>query len=227
MGSLSFTYVHQEGLTSFNTDLAADAWAAVDTTPWEGPNKTGAKPLGDAPVVVVHKLRLTWGIAGIVEAIGGASTAKECDKTWDGAQKPLRALIAAASAGSDQAKRDAGSRLQKTLLLGAGEKQTTLKYQQEVDFGRKQALLIASGQGAADVALLGLGGVMDEIEKATEALSIAIGHGESSARPFERLEGVALRSQRQESRVPVARSVSTNGWSGDGLAQRGDEHAVT
>ena len=64
--------------------------------------------------------------------------------------------------------------------------QTLLRYQEEVDFGRKQVALVASGQGAADVALLGLGPMMNEIAVATEAFASVIGHGETVAAPHAR-----------------------------------------
>lgn len=188
MGSLFFSYVPAEGFTSFKQALASGAWGAVDTVQWEGPDQTAAKPLGEAKMVVGHKLRLKWGIEALVLAMEGAGSAKDRDKAWDGAQKQLRALLAAAALSSDAAKREAAGRLQKSLLLGAGEAQTRLKYQQEVDFGRNQALLTSQGQAAADVALLGLGNVMAEIQSTTNALAAAIGHGNSSGRPFERLE---------------------------------------
>ena len=77
-------------------------------------------------------------------------------------------------------------RLQKMLLLGAGMGQTKLKYQEEVDYGRKQVALASQGQAAADVMLLGLGAMLGDIALATEALALAIDHGHSVHAPYRR-----------------------------------------
>jgi hypothetical protein len=193
MAPLAFTFVPVEGFVGFEQALESDAWAAIKVADWEGPNRVAAKSIGDAPVLVGLKLRLRWGIAELAAALEGAASSKDNDTAWDNAQKQLNGYLAAAAASSDPQKRDAAKRLQKSLLLGAGEGQTKLKYQQEVDFGRKQVLLMSQGQGAADVALLGLAPVKGEIATTTEALASAIGHGDSGGRPFERRDAaVAL-----------------------------------
>jgi hypothetical protein len=206
MDHLSFTHVPPEGLASFNTDLGADAWGAIDATPWEGTGQTAAKALGDAPAVIVHKVRLTFGLAKLVRAIEGAGSAKDCDNKWDSCQKQLKALLRAATQSTDALKREAAGRLQKSLLLGAGEAQTKLKYQQEVDFGRKQALIIADGQGKDDITLLGLGAAMLEVSQATDALATAIGHGQSAVTPYARL--VAVTAECAASFVAVAEQLA-------------------
>lgn len=99
--------------------------------------------------------------------------------SWDSTQKRLKALLDAAAVHPDAQVREAAERLRKALLLGAGEAQTKLKYQQEVDFGRQQVELASSSQVAADIALIGLGSVIDDIRDTTEALANAIGHGTS------------------------------------------------
>lgn len=192
MSKLSFAHVPPEGFVAFSAQLKTDPWASIDTKDWEGPGQTAAKSLGDAPTWISLKLRIAWTIGTLIQAMEGSGIAKDCDIAWDNGQKQLKSLLAAAAAGSDTAKREAASRLQKSLLTGAGEGQTKLKYQQEVDFGHKQALITSQGQGAADVALLGLGNMMAEIAQATSALAAAIGHGQSSARPFERQKAATL-----------------------------------
>ena len=182
-----FSHIPANGLTSLSADLETDAWGAIDTAPWEGPDRTAAKPLGDAPVTVAHKLRLKWSIATLLIATAGAGSAKDCDRAWDSVQKQLQSLIAAGASSSDPAKREAAGRLAKALLSGAGTAQTKLSYQQEVDFGRTQLAYTAKGQGAADVTLLGLGATMTEVQQTTDALAATIGHGQSAGRPFERL----------------------------------------
>lgn len=186
MEHLVFTHVPAAGFSAFDVELSVGAWGLVDVSGYEGTNQYALKPLGEAPVVVVLKLRLKWGIASLARAIEGAWSAKECDRKWDGCQKLLNAELGVAGMSNDVAKREAAARLQKLLLIGAGEGQTRLRYQQEVDFGRKQQLLISQGQAAADVALLGLGSVMLDIAQATDQLALAIGHGESAHAPYLR-----------------------------------------
>lgn len=186
MSDISFAHVPAEGFLSFSALLNTEPWASIDTTPWEAPGQSASQSLGNAPMWVTLKLRLSWTIAALAQAIAGSATAKDCDVLWDNGQKRLDALLSAAAIDADAQKREAAQRLQKLLLTGAGQGQTKLKYQQEVDFGHHQAGVVAQGQGAADVALLGLGNVMNEIAQATHALAAAIGHGKGSGRPFER-----------------------------------------
>lgn len=188
MGQLWFTYVPVEGFVSFSQVLDEEAWGAIDPSPWEGPKQTALKPLGDAPAVVVWKLQIAWVIGALLAARDGAGSAKDRDKAWDNGQRSLSALLTAAAASSDAKKREAAGRLQKSLLKGRGEAQTKLKYQQEVDFGRQQNKLVSEGQAAADIVLLNLQPAMEEIAATTEALAVAIGHGDGSERPGERLK---------------------------------------
>jgi hypothetical protein len=117
----------------------------------------------------------------------GAGAAKDLDRAWDGAQKRFAGLVGVAAADDNGEKRAAAARIQKMLLLGAGEGQTNLSYQQEIDFGRKQVASAAQGQMGADIALLGLANAIADIAKATDALAVAIGYGQSANRPSDRL----------------------------------------
>jgi len=193
MAHLQFTFVPVEGFVGFTGALDADAWGTIVTTNHEGPGRTASSPLGDAPALISYKLRLRWAIADLTVSLEGAASAKDCDVAWDNTQKQLRAYLDAGAASSDTQKRDAATRLQKALLIGAGEGQTRLKYQQEVDFGRKQIALMSQGQGASDVALLGLGALKHELETTTDALAVAIGHGVAQGRPFERRDAALSR----------------------------------
>lgn len=186
MSQPSFAHVSPEGFASFNTQLNEGDWALIDTSAWETANQSPAKALGDAPLLVFLKVRMKWSVSALIAALQGAASAKDLDINWDNAQKQLNALLAAAAVSTDPSKREAAARLQKMLLSGAGEGQTKLKYQQEVDFGHKQALLVSQNPGAADIALLGLGNAMNDIAQATSALAAAIGHGEGPERPSER-----------------------------------------
>jgi hypothetical protein len=134
-------------------------------------------------MMVFFKLRLSWAIGALEDARVGASSAKEFDRDWDGSQKRFRALLDVAAADRDVGKREAAARLQKTMLMGAGEAQTQLGYQQEVDFGRQQVKLASTGQAAADIALLGLGDAIDDIRQTTDALATAVGHGKTNHPP--------------------------------------------
>ncbi len=216
MSQLSFAYIPLTGFAAFKATLATSPWSQVDTSAYNDP----AKPLWDAPLLVAVKVRVSRAVHGVLVASLGAGSARTCDQTWDGCQKRLNHGIGIHLASADNAQRDAALRLKTMLLLGAGEGQTRLRYQEEVDFGRKQVALVASGQGAADAALLGLTSTINEIAVATEALALAIGHGESVVAPHAR------RSK------AVASCVLTFAWAAEYLdwmvsqAGPGDERAV-
>ncbi|MBK9264642.1 MAG: hypothetical protein IPM54_33260 [Polyangiaceae bacterium] len=188
MSQLSFAHVPQAGFTAFGSTMSTGAWALVDTTNYEN----SSTPLWNAPMTAVVKIRMKRTVMGLLEAIAGAGGAKGCDRQWDSCQKQLNGLLGVAAESNNTAKREAAERLQKMLLLGAGAGQTQLRYQEEVDFARKQAALTSQGQGAADVALLGLGPIMAEIASATDALAAAIGHGETNRTPYRRKATAAM-----------------------------------
>ena len=201
MSQLSFTHVPLAGFSAFGAHLLTGVWALVDSSAYEDP----AKPLWDAPTMVVVKVRLHRQVQGLLQAIAGAGGAKACDRAWDGCQKHLNRHLRLQAISNDPAKQQAVTRLQNLLLLGAGEGQTQLRYHEEVDFGRKQMLLVSQGQAATDVQLLGLGPIMAEIALATDALAAAIGYGETSAAPHLR---------RSKSTIAC---VTTFGWAAETL----------
>lgn len=211
MSQLSFTHVPSTGFSAFHAKFTTGVWALIDISAYEG---TGAMPLWNAPTPVVVKVRMKKVVTELLHSIEGAGGAKACDRIWDSCQKQLKGLIGVAAVSNDPAKRDAAGRLQKMLLLGAGEGQTRLRYQEEVDFGRKQAALVSQGQGAADMALLGLGSVMTEIASATDALAAAIGHGNSVVAPHRRKA------------LATVECVAAFGWAADSLGWM-VEHANT
>ncbi len=190
MADVSFAYVPAEGFTAFSAELSSGAWGSIDVSSYVGVDGRAAKPLGDAPAFVVLKLQLRWPIGDMVRATSGAGTAKSCDDDWDGTQKLLNSMLTVGLASKDPVQRAAAGRLHKILVLGDGEKQTQLKYQQEVDFGRQQVRLMAESQHAADVALLGLESVIADIVKTTNALASAIGHGVTGLTPAKRKRAV-------------------------------------
>ncbi|TKD03203.1 hypothetical protein [Polyangium fumosum] len=186
MSEPSYAHVPEEGFHGFAQELAQGEWALVDSKDFEGGGQGPAKPLCEAPLQVAWKLRIGWTLAELGAARGGADAAKDVDGAWDGTQKKFGGLLLA-SHDKDPEKRAASARLQKAFLLGAGSGQTKLRYQQEVDFGRTQVQLAKEAQHAADIHLLGLDGVIAEIEETTDALADAIGHGQGTGRrPSER-----------------------------------------
>lgn len=182
MSQQSFFHVPHAGFAAFAATLSTGPWAFVDTSAYEA--QSGIS--WTAPSMVLVKLRLKHSVQSLLVAISGARNAKGCDRTWDACQKQLCTLLEAAAASTVPAKREAAKRLQQLLLLGAGEGQTKLRYQEEVDLGRIQLQLVAHGQAEADVELLGLDPVLAEIAAATDDLAMAIGHGVSAVAPHVR-----------------------------------------
>ncbi len=123
----------------------------------------------------------------------GSSTAvvTERDAEWDSAQRALNLCLATAAEHKDPAVREAAGRLRGALLKGAGTEQTTLSYDEEVDYGRQQLLRAAKDPLAADAKKIpGLRDHLARIDEATEALAKAIGRGpgqKRAAAPSKRL----------------------------------------
>lgn len=187
MSEPSYAHVPEEGFQGFAEELSQGAWGPIETKDYQGGSQAPAKPLCDAPLQVIWKLRITWALAELGAARGGADAAKDADDAWDGTQKKLGGLLLAASHDKDPEKRAAAARLQKAFLLGAGTGQTKLRYQQEVDYGRTQVQLGKEAPHAGDIHLLGLDPMITEIEETTNALADAIGHGQGKGRrPSER-----------------------------------------
>lgn len=182
MSQLSFAHIPSIGFSGFSTTLESAPWTLIDASAYANPST----PLWDAPLLVTSKVRLGRCTGALFAAMSGAGGAKACDEAWDASQNQLSFQLHGYAVSKDPAKRDAAKRLQTSLLLGRGKGQTQLRYQAEVDFGRNQQLAVAAGQGAADVALLGLGELMHEIAVATEALAAAIAHGETGVTPHQR-----------------------------------------
>lgn len=189
MKQLVFAHVPAAGFSAFDVELSTGEWACVDSCRSEGgARRRTAKPLDEGPTLLIVKLRLKWAIAGLLQAIEVAGDAKECDRHWDTLQLQLASILAARAVSNDVVKRAAARRLQTVLLLEtqSDTSPTKLAYQQEVDLGRKQILHTSQGQGAADVASLGIIPLMLEIGAATDALATAIGYDASGKSNQER-----------------------------------------
>jgi hypothetical protein len=151
-----------------------------------------SSPLIDAPRPVVWKLRATWCIAALDEALGlSAQQVDVHDGEWDAAQRAFHLFLASAAEHNDPATREAAGRLRKGLLMGAGTEQTTYSYDEEVDFGRQQLSRVAKEPLAADAKkIAGIGEHLKRIDTATEALAKAIGRApgqKRAATPSKRL----------------------------------------
>ncbi len=202
MSQLSFAHIPSIGFSGFSTTLESSPWALVDASAYADPDA----PLWDAPLLVTIKVRVGRCTGALFAAMSGADGAKACDDAWDAGQSQLSCQLQGFAVSKNADKRDAAQRLQKALLLGQGKGQTQLRYQAEVDFGRNQQRVVASGQSAADVALLGLDALMHEIAMATENLAAAIAHGETGVTPHQR---------RTQARATCAK---TFGWATESLA---------
>lgn len=175
MKQLVFSHVPAAGFAAFDAELSSGDWAFVDSSRSDSGTRKTAKPLEDGPTLVVVKLRLRWAIATLLQAIEVAGDANECDRHWDTLQQQLATILSARTASNDHAKRSAAQRLQVALLHRFGIGQTKVPFRQEIEHGREQIRHVSEGQGASDVALLGLVPLMLDIAAATEALATAIG----------------------------------------------------
>ena len=189
MSGYGYGTLTDRAFVGFLDELSSGAWAAIDTSKFEHLGDHGAAALLEAPHPVVWKLRLTWGIQGVVSALG-SKPVSELDGTWDATQRRLFHKIAMVADAPESALRDAADRLTAVLLLGNGTAQTGLTYDAEVDFGRKQVALARDNpRVASDVKALGLELTLAEIAQASEALAAGIGRapGGKRASPSRRL----------------------------------------
>ncbi len=186
MAEQSFSFVPAEGFTAFGAELRTGAWGELDTSKYLGDDGRLIKAVTNAPATIVLKVQMLLPIQQLVMALKSTGNAKSCDDVWDTAEKRLGVMISAAQISKDAMKRAAAERLHNWLLLGEGAGQTQLSYHQEVDFARKQLQLASEGQCSADIALLELGELMQDISTATDALANAIGHGLTGEPPARR-----------------------------------------
>jgi hypothetical protein len=129
------------------------------------------------------KLRATWSIAALRDAVGaGSEVLVQLDDAWDSLQRKLNFSLGLAGEDKDKDNRDAAARLRDVLLLGNGTAQTTLGWNEEVDFGRQQVELTAKGALAEDAKKVGVQPLLAEISAATEALSCGLGRGSGQRR---------------------------------------------
>ncbi len=182
MASYGYGGLLDRSFVSFDSELDQGAWKAVATKKYEESGHASAAELLGAPHQVVWKLRLRWGIAGVLSALGAKSLGA-LDDAWDASQRRLFYRIAIGVDDEDGAVRASADRLRAQLLSGEGTAQTKLDYNAEVDFGRKQvALTQDSGALASDAKKLKLGDVLADVSRTTEALATGLGRGSGTKR---------------------------------------------
>ncbi|WP_437596202.1 hypothetical protein WMF28_26845 [Sorangium sp. So ce590] len=186
MARYGYSFVPDRGFSAFSRDLDEGAWKDVSIKKYDTLDRMPPQ-LVEAPRPVAWKLRATWCIAVVDEAlgIGSASELAALDAEWDAAQRALHHFVASAEEGEDPAVREAATRIRSVMLKGNGTEQTRLGYDAEVDFGRFQAAAARKSM-EADIKKIGAGAHLKRIEKATEALAKGIGRGGGEKRPGTR-----------------------------------------
>ncbi len=187
MEQSSFKHVTETGYRALADEFNQGAWATVDITPFVDAQGAIVKPLCTALVTV--KIEILATIASLASARSSVYSATDLNRIWDNFQRQLNLTLSTAATDPDAHKRAAALRLQKLLLRGGGTGQTSLKYQQEIDFGREQIKAAAKDEAAKDIALLAIDSLMASIGTATENLAEAIGHGGTDQRPSEQVRG--------------------------------------
>lgn len=178
-----YGYVSEKGYMAFTHDLGEGAWAAISITAYDNPEHTLPANPFSVPPDIAWKLRAAWAIAVLRDALGASpEVLAGLDARWDASQRKLFHLLGAAESDQSKAIQDAAKRLKGALLSGNGTEQTTLSYDEEVDYGRNQVALMSSGPLVADVTLLGLAAMRDQISQDTEALGQGIGRGPGEKR---------------------------------------------
>lgn len=177
MAGYGYSNVTDKGFTSFLKELSDGEWKGISIKKYDAADQVPSSPLLDAPRTVVWKLRATWAIGGVTGAIGSASPGAlaRLDGEWDSAQRALNLRLASALEHKDEKHRAAAERLRAALLSGSGAEQTTLRYDQEVDFGDHQVKVASEEPLAADVKTVGIQEHIERIREATAALGAGLG----------------------------------------------------
>jgi hypothetical protein len=182
MAAYGYGSVADRAFVAFDRELDDGAWKGIALKKADEQASENAALLLSSPQPVIWKLRLRWGIAGVLTALGATSLA-ELDGNWDSAQRRLFHRVAAGVDSEDQDVRAAADRLSAQILAGTGVAQTQYDFDAEVDFGRNQiALTQAGGSLAADAKKLKLADALADVEKTTEALAKGLGRGTGDKR---------------------------------------------
>jgi hypothetical protein len=127
-------------------ELSEGAWKDISTQGYDNPARgLPPEPFG-VPQDVGWKRQAVWSIAMLRDALGiGPEALAALDIEWDATERKLYHLISGAAEDRDPEIRGAAERLRPALLSGGGTAQTRLSYDEEVDFGRRQARPRARG----------------------------------------------------------------------------------
>ena len=174
--SKSYWKVSDKGYASFLTNL--------ENVPWnEIPAPEPAKPLTEAPVLVVLKHRLDNAVHGVLAAMGVSNMVMVADQEWERCQTRLNAKVAFDENDADAERRASAGRVRAALLSGKGTAQNALAPDLEVDFGGAQVNQCKAGTPLfADIQALGYQPLIDDIRVATDALAVAVGRHASGTR---------------------------------------------
>jgi hypothetical protein len=205
-----FSYVEERGFISLLEDLdKGSRWREHDSTPYENVTTAPTIPLYQRPLALQCKVRLKRGINGLLMA-RGVGLLDVYDASWDKTQRRLYFSVAANTADPDPAKSSAAEKIKDSpgMFLGDGLGQTRLPYEQEVDHGRGQLAMLRGGL-RTEVALLGLGPIVEDVANTTEEFATALGRssGKSSKTRAEQVN-TALKECRQACNF----TLSALGW---------------
>jgi hypothetical protein len=165
----SYWNVSDKGYASFLTNLENVPWTEI-------PAPDPAKPLSEAPTLVVLKHRLDRGVAGVLAAMGVSNRVLLADQEWDRCQTRLSARVSFDENDSDPERRAAAARVRAALLTGGGTGQNALAPDLEVDYGGAQVNQCKDGTPLfADIQALGYQPLIHDIRVATDALAVAVG----------------------------------------------------
>jgi hypothetical protein len=187
MSRYGYGYVPEKAFIAFTRDLSEGAWKDVILAKYDNPDHSLSAAVLDAPRPVTWKLRATWAIQVLRDAVGvSAEVLEQLDVDWDSLQRKLHYSIAIAEEARDPAIREAAARLRGALLLGNGTGQTVLGWEEEVDFGRQQIELTTRGPLAEDAKKISLTPLLEAIHGSTEALARGLGRGPGQRRAAAR-----------------------------------------
>jgi hypothetical protein len=191
MARYGYSYVTDKGFSAFGHELELGPWKNVLIKEYDAEDRKPSKSLIEAPREVTWKLRLTWALRDLDDALGiSADKLKQYDDEWDASQRALSHYLASEAEHKDPARRAAAGRLRGTLLEGAGTEQTTWGFEAEVDFGYQQIARARKEPLVQDAQLIGLDSYLTRVEEATNALGKALGRdpgGKRTMSPAKRL----------------------------------------
>jgi hypothetical protein len=181
MAGYGYGYVTAKGFVACEKDFSGGVWGAIATAPYDTPDRKLSAAVQSAPRPALWKLRLTWTIEDLKDALGTAKL-DQLDADWDGSERRLYHRLGVLREDRNPLVREAAERASDKLLAGRGTDQTTYDYDVEVDFGRNQVLLAQSGQLRDDVKMLGLDDAIVDIDTTTEALARGLGRKDNTKR---------------------------------------------